>query len=573
MLDEIIRGGMVIDGTGAPAVRADVGIRDGRVVAVGEITDDAAVVTDATGCYVTPGFIDPHTHYDAQLLWDPTASPSTLHGVTSVVSGNCGFTLAPLRAGDADYLRRMMAQVEGMPLPALETGIDWNWESFEEYLSRLDGNLGVNAGFMVGHCAVRRYVMGTDAVEREATPEELDAITAELAAALRAGGLGFSFTWSTSHTDGDGKPVASRWASAEELEALCAETGRHEGTTLEGIVPGCLDQFDDDEIDLLARLSAAANRPMNWNVLTVDSKVPERVPRQLEASDRATALGGRVVPLTMPVQVPMNMSFLHFCGLWLIPGWRDLLDRPVDERIAQLSDPATRQRMDTAAQSPEAGVLRRLADWTSYRIGDTFSDANAGLKGRIVGDVAAERGASAFDTLLDIVIADGLRTVLWPNPPDDDDESWAMRAALWNDPRAMIGGSDAGAHLDRMCGAPYPTRWLADCLHGRKLTPVENAVRLMTSAPAALFGLRDRGVLAPGAIADVVVFDPATIDSDDAVLVADLPGGSARLTAGSQGVRRVLVNGVCVVDDGQATTARPGVVLRSGRDTETVTAR
>jgi len=320
MLDEIIRGGTVIDGTGAPGVRADVGIRDGRVVAVGDITEDAAVVTDATGCMVIPGIIDPHTHYDAQLLWDPSASPSTLHGVTSVVNGNCGFTLAPLRDGDADYLRRMMAQVEGMPLPALEEGVDWNWETFAEYLARLEGNLGVNAGFMVGHCAIRRYVMGPEATEREATPEELTAIRAELATALEAGGLGFSFTWSTSHSDGDGKPVASRWASADELEALCAETGAHPGTTLEGIVPGCLDQFADEEIELLARLSAAADRPMNWNVLTVDSKVPERIPRQLAASDRATELGGRVVALTMPVQVPMNMSLLNFCGLWLLPA-------------------------------------------------------------------------------------------------------------------------------------------------------------------------------------------------------------------------------------------------------------
>ena len=573
MLDEVIRGGTVIDGTGAPGVRADVGIRDGRVVAVGEVTEDATVVTDASGCFVVPGFIDPHTHYDAQLLWDPLASPSALHGVTSVVNGNCGFTLAPLRSGDADYLRRMMAQVEGMPLPALEAGITWDWETFAEYLDRLEGRIGVNAGFMVGHCAIRRYVMGTDATEREATPDELAAIRAELATALDAGGLGFSFTWSTSHTDGEGKPVASRWASAEELEALCAETGEHAGTTLEGIVPGCLDQFADDEIELLARLSAAANRPMNWNVLTVDSKVPQRIPRQLAASDRAAELGGRVVALTMPVQVPMNMSLLHFCGLWLLPGWRDVLDCPVPERVARLNDPAVRSAMAEGSSSPEAGVLLRLADWATYRIGDTFSDANAGLKGRIVGDIAAERGTSAFDTLLDIVVADDLRTVLWPNPPDDDDESWRMRAELWDDPRAMIGGSDAGAHLDRMCGAPYPTTWLRDCLHGRRLTSVENAVRLMTSSPAALFGLRDRGVLAEGSVADVVIFDPDEVGSGDAELVADLPGGSARLTARSHGVRRVLVNGVAVVADGEATGATPGVVLRSGVHTDTVTAR
>jgi N-acyl-D-aspartate/D-glutamate deacylase len=385
--------------------------------------------------------------------------------------------------------------------------------------------------------------------------------------------LGFSFTNSTSHSDGDGEPVASRWATHDELIALCEEVGQHEGTTLEGIVPGCLDRFADDEIELLGRMSAAANRPMNWNVLTVDSREPDRVPRQISAYDRSVELGGRVVALTMPVQVPMNMSLLHFCGLWLLPGWREVLDRPVDERIAALTDPAVRRTLAEGAAAPEAGVLLRLADWATYRIGDTFSDANTGLKGRVVGDVAAERGVDPFEALLDICVADGLRTVLWPNPPDDDDESWAMRAELWDDPRAMIGGSDAGAHLDRMCGAPYPTAWLRDCLHGRRLTSVENAVRLMTSSPASLFGLRDRGVLREGAVADVVVFDPAEIASGEAELVADLPGGSARLTAASRGVRRVLVNGVAVVADGELTGATPGVVLRSGVHTDTVTAR
>jgi N-acyl-D-aspartate/D-glutamate deacylase len=275
----------------------------------------------------------------------------------------------------------------------------------------------------------------------------------------------------------------------------------------------------------------------------------------------------------MPVQVPMNMSFLTFCGLWLIPGWQDVLGVPVPERIERLRDPDTRLRLLEAGQSPAAGVFRRLADWGDYVIGDTFSADNDGLKGRVVRDIARERGASSFGTLLDIVIADDLRTVLWPTPQDDDDESWRMRAELWADGRAMIGGSDAGAHLDRMCGAPYPTRWLADCLRGRRLTSVEEAVRMMTSEPAALFGLRDRGVLREGAFADIVVFDPATVDAEDATLVADLPGDSARLTAGSIGVRRVLVNGTPIVVDGATTGATPGTVLRSGRDTHTVTAR
>ena len=573
MLDIVIKGGTIIDGTGAPARRADIGIKDGRIVAVGVVEESAAEIIDADGLMVAPGFIDPHTHYDAQLLWDPTASPSSVHGVTTVIGGNCGFTLAPLIPGDADYLRKMMSKVEGMPLAALENGTDWSWETFADYLGRLENNISVNAGFLVGHCAVRRYVMGPAAVGGEADATQIDAMRRELARAIEAGALGFSFTNSTSHSDGDGEPVASRWATHDELIALCEETGQHEGTTLEGIVPGCLDRFADDEIELLGRMSAAANRPMNWNVLTVDSREPDRVPRQISAFDRAAQLGGRVVALTMPVQVPMNMSFLNFCGLWLLPGWQKVLGVPVAERIQRLQDPDVRLALLENSLSPAAGVFRRLADWGDYVIGDTYSKANQGLSGRVVRDIAQERGKSSFGTLLDIVIADELRTILWPTPQDDDAESWRMRAELWQDPRAIIGGSDAGAHLDRMCGAPYPTRWLADCLRGRQLVPVEHAVRMMTSAPANLFGLTDRGVLREGSHADVVVFDPATVGSEDARLVTDLPGSSSRLTAGSHGVVRVLVNGVPIVENGVANGRTPGTVLKSGRDTHTVTAR
>ena len=573
MLDKVIRGGTVVDGTGSPSRVADIGIKDGRIVAIGVVEQDAAEVIDATGCIVTPGFVDPHTHYDAQLLWDPTASPSSVHGVTTIIGGNCGFTLAPLIPGDADYLRKMMSKVEGMPLAALENGTDWSWETFAEYLGRLEGNISVNAGFLVGHCAIRRYVMGPAAVGAEASIEHIAGMRTELAKSIQSGALGFSFTNSTSHSDGDGEPVASRWATHDELIALCEEVGLHEGTTLEGIVPGCLDRFADDEIELLGLMSAAANRPMNWNVLTVDSREADRVPRQISAYDRSIELGGKVVALTMPVQVPMNMSFSSFCGLWLLPGWQQILGVPVAERIQRLQDPDTRLRMLENSLSQAAGVFRRLADWGDYVIGDTYSAANEGLKGRVVRDVANERGMSSFGTLLDIVIADELKTILWPTPQDDDAESWRMRAELWQDGRAMIGGSDAGAHLDRMCGAPYPTRWLADCIRGRKLVPVEFAVKMMTSQPAQLFGLVDRGELREGACADVVVFNPDEIGSEDAMLVTDLPGNSSRLTAGSFGVKRVLVNGVTIVENGVANGAVPGTVLKSGKDTYTVSAR
>ncbi|HEY2997647.1 MAG TPA: amidohydrolase family protein [Acidimicrobiales bacterium] len=575
MLDLIIRGATVVDGTGAPGRPGDIGVRAGRIVAVagpGAVTEDAAEVLDATGLVVCPGFVDPHTHYDAQLFWDPLATPSNVHGVTSIVAGNCGFTLAPLHAEDADYLRRMMARVEGMPLAALEQGVDWAWESFGDYLARLDGRIGVNAGFMVGHCALRRYVMGADAVGHEATPDQLDAMVRLLHESIEAGGLGFSTTLSSTHSDGDGRPVASRHAGRGELLALCAAVGEHEGTFLEGAFEGGLDKFSDDEIELVAAMTAAAGRSINWNVLTVDSAVPDRVPRQLTAADRATAEGGRVVALTMPVLVPMNMSFGSFCALWLMPGWGDILRLPAGAKAAALADPEVRRGMVERSHSEEAGVFRRLADWDRYVIGDTYSAANEGLTGRVVADIAAERGQDSFSTLTEVVTADDFRTVLWPMPTDNDAESWRMRQEVWDDPRVMLGGSDAGAHLDRMCGSSYTTRLLADCLRGRRLATLERAVQMLTQAPAELFGLVDRGTIAEGAHADLVVFDPETVGAENARLVEDLPGGSARLTAQSEGVVRVYVAGVATVEGGKATGATPGRILRSGTDTVTVPA-
>jgi N-acyl-D-aspartate/D-glutamate deacylase len=574
LLDYVIKGATVVDGTGGPSYVGDVGVRDGRIVAVGSVDEEATESFDATGLIVMPGVIDNHTHYDAQLFWDPLLTPSNEHGVTTVLGGNCGFTLAPLKAEDADYIRRMMQKVEGMPLEALETGVEWSWETFSEYLDAVErADLAVNAGFLVGHCAIRRYVMGTEATDREATDDEIKQLVAVLRDSIEAGGLGFSTTLSRTHSDGEGKPVASRMAGKDELIALCAEVGEHEGTFLEGIVSGCLDKFEDSEIDLLAEMSAAANRSLNWNLLTIDAREPDRIPRQLQASTRARELGGRVVALTMPVLVPMNMSLLNFCGLWLIPGWGEILQCPVPERMQRLADPATRAKMVELVNSPEAGVFKRLGSFGRYVIGDTYAPENAGLKGRVVKDIAAERGQEAIDTLLDIVIADELRTVLWPMPNDNDPDTWALRQSAWDEPDIMLGGSDAGAHLDRMAGAPFPTRFLGDMIRGRKLVPVESAVRMITGAQADLFGLVDRGYLREGYHADIVVIDPETVASEDAALHFDLPGDAPRLTAGGIGVKRVLVNGVETIRDGKATAARPGKVLRSGRDTVTVATR
>ncbi|WP_103531539.1 amidohydrolase family protein [Streptomyces sp. SM11] len=576
MLDHLIRRATVVDGTGGPARTADVGIRDGRIAVIAEpgtITEEAVTGEDADGLVLAPGFVDPHTHYDAQLFWDPYATPSMNHGVTTVAGGNCGFTLAPLnpdRPEDADYTRRMMSRVEGMALAALEEGVDWTWSTFREYLDALDGRIAVNAGFMVGHCALRRHVMGVDAVGGQPTPAQLDAMLALFHDAMDAGAWGLSTTQSATHSDGDGEPVASRHARPEELLALSRAVGEHEGTQLEAIVAGCLDQFSDEEIDLFVDMTAAAGRPLNWNVLTIDAAVPERVPRQLIPSERARRAGGRIVALTMPILTPMNMSLGTFCALNLIPGWGEILALPVPERIERLRDAGTRAELLRRADSKVAGVFRRLANFGRYVIGDTYSAANEGLGGRVVSDIAAERGQDAFHCLVEICAADDLRTVLWPMPTDNDPDSWALRQRTWEHEDVLLGGSDAGAHLDRMCGAPYTTRFLGDCLRGRGLVPLTTAVRMLTDDPARLFGLRERGRIEEGFHADLVLFDPERIDAGPATLVHDLPGDSPRLDSKAIGIVSVRVNGIETLRDDKVTGAVPGTVLRSGRDTRTV---
>ncbi|MGZ4682149.1 MAG: N-acyl-D-amino-acid deacylase family protein [Acidimicrobiales bacterium] len=570
MLDHLIRGATVVDGTGAPGFVADVAVRDGRIVAIGEVDEDATEVIDATGLVLCPGFVDPHTHYDAQLFWDPMATPSSLHGVTSIVAGNCGFTLAPVHGDGVDYLIDMMAKVEGMAKPALQQGVPWTWSSFGDYLGALEGNLGVNAAFLVGHCALRREVMGADAVGNEASPEQIAQMRALLGEALEVGGLGFSTTQSFTHSDGEGEPVPSRWATPDELLILCDEVSAHPGTTLEWVTDGCLSGFADAEIELMIQMSLRGQRPINWNVLTVDSAVPERSRGQLEASAEAERRGARVVALTMPTIVGMNMSFLTYCALNQLPDWGDILSLPVAERMVRLADTETRVLMENRAAAPEAGVFARLTGWGRYRIGDTFSAANEGLKGRLVADIARERGVRDFFALLDIVLADDLRTVLWPGPTDDDAESWRLRVDAWRSGYAMLGGSDAGAHLDRMCGAPYTTEFIGDCLRGKQLIGLEEAVHHLTDMPARLFGLRDRGRVAEGWIADLVLFDPATIDAGEVHMVNDLPGGAGRLVAEAQGVAKVFVNGQLTVDANVPTGALAGTILKSGRDTDTV---
>ncbi len=569
MLDVAIRGGTVVDGSGSPGRRADVGIRDGRIAEIGELHETSKRSVDAAGRVVAPGFVDVHTHYDAQVFWDGSLSPSCFHGVTSVMGGNCGFSIAPLCPEAADYLLHMLARVEGMPVESLQQGVPWDWRSFGEYLGRLEGRLALNAGFMVGHSALRRVVMGERAVGCEASESELAAMVALLRASLGEGGLGFSSTLSPTHNDADGRPVPSRHASRDELLALATALRDFPGTSLE-FLPG-LGRFSEEQKALMTDLSLAASRPLNWNVLAPGAGSQDLVAAQLSATDYARERGAEVLALTVPQAMTVRINLRSGFVFDALPGWAELFEQPLAERKRLLSDPVYRKRLDEGARSEAAGLLRGLANWAAMRVEETFEPANAPFEGRRIGDIAKERDVGPFDALIDLALSDDLRTSFTPPSSGDDPESWRVRGEAWLDDRTVIGASDAGAHLDMIDTFAFSTRVLGNGVRENRVISLEEAVRQLTDVPARLYGLRERGRLEEGWRADVVVFDPDSVGCGPTYTRYDLPGGAGRLYADALGIDCVLVNGSPIVLDGERTEALPGAVLRSGRDTDSVT--
>jgi N-acyl-D-aspartate/D-glutamate deacylase len=570
MLDLAIHGGTVVDGTGSARRRADVGVVGGRVVRIGDLDGEPARRTiDADGLIVAPGFVDVHTHYDAQAFWDSTLSPSPLHGVTTVVGGNCGFTNAPLSDAPADgeYLKRMLARVEGIPLATLDAGVPFDWTSTADYLDRLDGTLSVNAGFKVGHSALRRVVMGDEANERPATTDELAAMSWLLEEGLAAGGLGFSSSWSRTHNDADGGRVPSRVADRDEVVALAAVCRRFPGTSLE-FIPHVTSAFDDEALEMMTAMSVAAQRPLNWNVLPVTAALAADAEAKLGAGSYAASRGGRVVALTAPMTVASRLSFRTGFMLDAMPGWERYLWLPHAEKRRALADPAVRAALVAGAASPD-NPLRHIADWDTKQILEVYDPSLAHLNGRPVADIAASRGVTGFDALLDIVVADDLRTTFGSTVVETRAD-WEARARVWRDPRAVVGASDAGAHLDLFASFQYTTVLLAEAVRNHGVVSLEEGVALLTSVPADLYGLVDRGRLVEGAWADVVLFDETTIGCGPIHTRFDLPAGAGRLYAEATGVHAVLVNGTDIVADGEFSPARPGALLRSGRDTRTV---
>jgi len=574
MLDILITGGTVVDGTGAPQRKVDVGVEGDRIVSltVPGSGVNAHRIIDAEGMAVTPGFVDVHTHVDAQVFWDPTLDPLPLYGTTSTVAGNCGFTLAPALEKDVDYVTRMLSKVEDIPLESLRAGVPWNWSSTAEYLDRVeDCQPAINLGFMVGHSTLRRMVMGHRSGSTP-TEDDISRMCLVLVESLRGGGLGFSTSDHGGQVDGDGDPIPSRSATREELVALCAATGEVEGTTLQLATNGRLaHRFDDERIKLLTEMSASANRSINWNVFVPLSVDAEETRSQLAASDKVAQGGGRMYALAYP-GVMSQRKLLFGLRYAIVPGWSEFVEASAGERVARLADPVERARLrDLADAAREAGSDERfqLTYWDKLILAECFTPETRGYEGCRVGDIAQQEGRDPFDVVCDVAVADHMRT--WCISPERaaDEVSWQMRSDSWQDPRVILGASDSGAHVQSMATFDWATGFLSENRERRVLS-IEQAVQKVTQIPALLYGLRDRGQISVGAYADILIFDPDSIGPGRVQSKTDLPGGAVRLSGNAVGIRSVLVNGKEVVRDGAMTGIRPGKVLRSGVDTATV---
>jgi N-acyl-D-aspartate/D-glutamate deacylase len=558
--DIVIRGGLVVDGSGMPGFLADVAIKNGRIARVGRVTEDATAVIDADGAVVTPGFIDVHTHYDVQLDWDPLASPSCSHGVTTVLTGNCGFTLAPAKPQDVPWLAAMLSRVEGMSKEALAAGFRFDGGSFADFWNRHDGKLGVNAGGYVGHCAVRRYAMGDDASERVATAEEIAAMQELVRQAMREGALGFSTSQLDIHVGDDGREVPSNHASAEEVVALCSVLAEFDHGAIEVIPRSFAAGYDEKDRALLHAMYRASGKPLELNILTPTPQHPMGWQNALEFCRESFRQGVRVHPQFTTNKLELHLKLADTFVFDEMPVWREVLTTPEPERSKRLADPAWRARMQAEWDDDEArAVAFDLADLEIEAVRD---QAHADLVGRSIGELCEERGTDKLATFLDLALSENLEMSFRTRMSEIAIEfiRHIVQAGL-GDPIVMAGSSDGGAHLASFTGADYPTRLLAEWVPAGAIS-LEQAVWRLTGMPATVHGLRDRGFLRAGAWADVVVYDPATLSAGEAYLKRDFPADTERYVVDANGYRAVVVNGEVLLEDGAHTGALPGEVLR-----------
>jgi N-acyl-D-aspartate/D-glutamate deacylase len=551
----VIRGGTVVDGTGAPGYRADVAVSGGRIVAIGhDLAGDTEL--DATGCVVSPGFIDIHTHYDAQVFWDPALTPSCYHGVTTVVAGNCGFSIAPTRPGDRELIAHTLEKVEDMDPASLNAGIPWEFESFPEYLGTIERHGSVlNYAAYIGHTPLRIYVMGDEASGRTATRDEIDRMAALVTEAMEAGAAGFATSFAVTHLGADGQPIPSRWADRAEIEGLCravADTGR-------GVV-GINGTSDGMRFEQLYDMQLEMGIPFTYTALLTTNTGAHL--KALEIHERGMARGAQVFPQVSCRPLSFSMTMVEPFTLNTSPIFAELMPVSLDDRRAAYADHAWRERVREGWAAGK-GLPPR---WDTYEIME--STANPDLVGRRLLALADERGVEPFDLLLDLTIAEtDLRQIRVKAVLANDDQDGI--AVLLQADGCTLGLSDAGAHVGQLCDAPLATDLLGNWVREKGVLTLEHAVHKLTQQQADIFGFTDRGVVRDGAIADLVVFDPATVAPGPLRRVRDFPADAERLTADQPtGMRHLLVNGMPVVVDGvldpAAVDARPGELVRPG---------
>jgi N-acyl-D-aspartate/D-glutamate deacylase len=557
--DLVIRGGRVVDGSGMPGFQADVAVQDGRIARIGRVTESAKCTIDADGAVVTPGFIDVHTHYDVQLDWDPLASPSCDHGVTTVLTGNCGFTLAPAKPEDVPWLAAMLSRVEGMSKQALAAGFRFHGGSFADFWGRHQGRLGVNAGGYVGHCAVRRFVMGDDASERQATPDEVSAMQELVRQAMREGALGFSTSQVELHVGDDGREVPCNHASAEEIVALCSVLAPFDHGAIEVIPRSFATGYDAKDRELLHAMYRASGKPIELNILTPTPQHPMGWQNALEFCRDSFRQGVRVHPQFTTNKLELHLKLADTFIFDEMPIWREVLTAPEPERSRRLADPACRAKLQ--AEWDDDGSRSIGFDLADLEVEAVRDPANAAWVGRSIAEIGEERAAGKLDTFLDLALAEGLQISFRTRMSDVAAQfiRHIVEAGL-GDPLVMAGSSDGGAHLASFTGADYSTRLLAEWVPAGAIS-LELAVWGRAASPAPGPGLRDRGFLRAGAWADVVVYDPATLAAGEAYLARDFPADTERYVVDATGYRAVVVNGQVLLEDGVHTGALPGHVL------------
>jgi N-acyl-D-amino-acid deacylase len=557
-VDLVLRGGTVCDGTGLPARTADLVVQSGRILGVGRYDGPARRTIDVSGLVVAPGFVDVHTHYDAQVTWDGLLTPSCWHGVTTAVIGNCGFALAPCRAGDRERLLRMLEHVEGMPYASLAAGVAWDWETAPEYLGMLRGRaLGPNVAALLGHSTIRSYVLGDDAYERAAREDEIERMRALVREGMEAGALGLATSFSPGHVGEGGRPVPSRRASREELSALVAAMSERGRGILE-ITPETF-PLADEELGFLAEVSLASKRPVSFSaVLDVPGRdgVWDGVFAGLR---RHRERGAHVFPQVSCRPMRFDFDLETGCAsLDALPCWRRFRGAPDRAaRSALLADAGFRAEFRSEATGrPDSPSRHR---WSSVVVEETHRAESRGLVGRTVGEIATERGADVALTLLDLAREDDLAARFSMLLLNFDEE---RVAALLREPESLIALSDAGAHLGVLCDAGYTTWLLGHWVRERGVYGWEEAVKRLTSMPAEIYGIPDRGRLLPGMVADVTCFDPTRVAMRDPERVRDLPGSAERWVVRADGVELVLVGGVELVSAGGVVgEERPGRLL------------